>query len=71
MPRNITLKKLRILTAVCAFNLSFAQMKAEDQFLVDEGKAYAEIIISESGHTRICLGLSNFGELTLKLDVDP
>ena len=48
MPRDITLKKLRILTAVCAFNLSFAQVKAEDQFLVDEGKAYAEIIISES-----------------------
>ncbi|MFT5091653.1 MAG: hypothetical protein ACI93T_000467 [Porticoccaceae bacterium] len=25
-----------------------AQVKAEDRFLVDEGKAYAEIIISES-----------------------
>ena len=71
MPRDITMKQLRIVTVVCAFSLSIAQVNAEDQFLVDEGKAYAEIIISESGHTRICLGLSNFGELTLKLDVDP
>jgi len=48
MPRDITMKQLRIFTAVCAFSLSMAQVKAEDQFLVDEGKAYAEIIISES-----------------------
>ncbi|MFT5324177.1 MAG: hypothetical protein ACI8P0_002037 [Planctomycetaceae bacterium] len=48
MPRDITLKQLRILTAVCAFNLSIAQVHAEDQFLVNEGKANAEIIISES-----------------------
>ncbi len=48
MPRDITKQQLRIVTAVCAFSLSMAQVKAEDQFLVDEGKAYAEIIISES-----------------------
>ena len=48
MPRDITMKQLRIVTTVCAFSLSMAQVKAEDQFLVDEGKAYAEIIISES-----------------------
>jgi hypothetical protein len=48
LPRDITLKQLRIVTAVCAFSLSIAQVKAEDRFLVDEGKAYAEIIISES-----------------------
>jgi hypothetical protein len=48
MPRDITMKQLRIVTAVCAFSLSMAQVKAEDRFLVDEGKAYAEIIISES-----------------------
>ena len=29
-------------------SLSIVQVEAEDQFLVDEGKAYAEIIISES-----------------------
>jgi hypothetical protein len=44
----MTMKQVRIVTAVCAFSLSMAQVKAEDQFLVDEGKAYAEIIISES-----------------------
>jgi hypothetical protein len=48
MPRDITVKQLRIVAAVCAFSLSIAQAKAEDRFLVDEGKAYAEIIISES-----------------------
>jgi hypothetical protein len=48
MPRDITMKQLRILGVVCAFSLSMAQVNAEDQFLVDEGKAYAEIIISES-----------------------
>jgi hypothetical protein len=48
MPRDITMQQLRIITAVCAFSLSMAQVKAEDQFLVDEGKANAEIIISES-----------------------
>jgi hypothetical protein len=48
MPRDITMKQLRIVTVVCAFSLSIAQVNAEDQFLVDEGKAYAEIIISES-----------------------
>ncbi|NQV25518.1 MAG: hypothetical protein HQ518_14255 [Rhodopirellula sp.] len=37
-----------MVTAVCAISLSIAQVKAEDQFLVDEGKAYAEIGISES-----------------------
>ncbi|MGZ0174733.1 MAG: hypothetical protein ACKVHE_34985, partial [Planctomycetales bacterium] len=42
------MKLLRIVTVVCAFSLSIAQVKAEDQFLVDEGKANAEIIISES-----------------------
>jgi hypothetical protein len=42
------MKQLRIATAVCAFSLSIAQVNAEDRFLVDEGKAYAEIIISES-----------------------
>ena len=49
MPRDVTMKQLlRTVIAVCAFSLSMAQVKAEDQFLVDEGKAYAEIIISES-----------------------
>ena len=49
MLRDVTMKQLlRTVTAVCAFSLSMAQVKAEDQFLVDEGKAYAEIIISES-----------------------
>jgi hypothetical protein len=42
------MKQLRIVAAVCAFSLSIAQVKAEDQFLVDDGKAYAEIIISDS-----------------------
>jgi hypothetical protein len=42
------MKQLRIVAAVCAFSLSIAQVNAEDRFLVDEGKAYAEIIISES-----------------------
>ncbi|NQV28656.1 MAG: hypothetical protein HQ518_30255 [Rhodopirellula sp.] len=42
------MKPLRILTAVCAFSLSIAQVKAEDRFLVDDGKRYAEIIISEA-----------------------
>jgi hypothetical protein len=48
MLRDITMKKFRIFSVVCAFGLSMAQVKAEDQFLVDDGKAYAEIIISES-----------------------
>ena len=48
MPQDITMKQLRILSAVCAFSLSISQVNAEDQFLVDEGKAYAEVIISES-----------------------
>ena len=48
MPRDITMTLLQIVTAVCAFSLSMAQVKAEDQVLVDEGKAYAEVIISES-----------------------
>ena len=42
------MEQLRILSVVCAFSLSIAQVNAEDQFLVDDGKAYAEIIISES-----------------------
>ena len=42
------MKQLRILSAVCAFSLSIAQVNAEDQFLVDEGKANAEIVIGES-----------------------
>ena len=46
--RDITKQQLRMVTVVCAFSLSMAQVKAEDQFLVDEGKANAEIIISES-----------------------
>ena len=48
MPRDVTMKQLRIVTAVCAFGHSIAQVNAEDQFLVDGGKAYAENIISES-----------------------
>jgi len=36
MPRDITMKQLRIVTVVCAFSLSMAQLKAEGQFLVDE-----------------------------------
>jgi hypothetical protein len=47
-PRDVALKRLRIAAAVCAFSLSIAQVNAEDQFLVDGWKAYAEIIISES-----------------------
>ena len=42
------MKQIRIVTAVCAFSPSMAQVRAEDRFLVDEGKAYAEIIITES-----------------------
>jgi hypothetical protein len=38
MLRDVTMKQLRIVTAVCAFSLSMAQVKAEDQFLVDERK---------------------------------
>ena len=48
MPREITMKQLRIVTIIWAFSLFAAQVKAEDPFLVDEGKANAEIIISES-----------------------
>ena len=48
LPLHITMKQLRIVIAVCAFSLSIAQVNAEDQFLVDDGKANAEIIISES-----------------------
>ena len=48
MYRDITMKQLQIVTAVCAFSFSIAQVNAQDQFLVDKGKAYAEIIISES-----------------------
>jgi hypothetical protein len=42
------MKQLRIVTAVCTFGLSIAQVNAEDQLLVDEGKAYIEIVISEA-----------------------
>jgi hypothetical protein len=42
------MNQFRIVTAVCTFSLSIAQVKAEDQFLVDEGTASAENIISES-----------------------
>ena len=42
------MKQLRIVSVVCAFSLSMALVKAEDQFLVDEGKANAEIIIADS-----------------------
>jgi hypothetical protein len=48
MPRDITMKQLRIVTALFAFSLSIVQVEAEEQFLVDEGKVYAEIIISET-----------------------
>jgi hypothetical protein len=48
MSRDITMIQLRIVTIVCAFSVSIAQVDAEDQFLVNDGKAYAEIIISES-----------------------
>lgn len=49
LPRDITMKQLlRIVTTACAFSLSIAQVKAEDRFLVDRGKANAEIIISEA-----------------------
>ena len=41
------MKQLRIVAAVCAFSLCLAQVNAKDRFLVDDGKAYAEIIISE------------------------
>ena len=47
LPRDITMKQFRIVTAVCAFSLSIAQVNAEDLFPADEGKAYAEMIISE------------------------
>jgi hypothetical protein len=55
MSRDITMKQLQIVTAVCAFSLSIAQVNAEDQFLVDGWKAYAEIIISESSARSIRL----------------
>ena len=42
------MKQLRMFTVFCVFSLSMAQVRAEDQFLVDNGKANAEIIISES-----------------------
>ena len=42
------MKLFRICTVVFAFSLSIEQVHAEDQFLVDDGKANAEIIISES-----------------------
>lgn len=42
------MKQLRILTVVCAFCLSIAQVNAEDRFLVDGGNANAEFIFSES-----------------------
>ncbi|MCX8252261.1 MAG: hypothetical protein OTJ98_10480 [Dehalococcoidia bacterium] len=42
------MRQFRIVTAVCAFGFAIAQVNAEEQFLVDEGKANAEIIISES-----------------------
>jgi len=48
MLRDIHMKPLRIVTADCACSLSIAHVKAEEQFLVDEGTAHAEIIISES-----------------------
>jgi hypothetical protein len=48
MLRDITIWQFQVVTVVCAFRLSIAQVKAEDRFLVDEGKASAEIIISES-----------------------
>jgi hypothetical protein len=38
MSRDITVKQLRIVTAVCAFSFSIAQVNAQDQFLVDKGK---------------------------------
>ena len=41
MPRDITMKQLQIVTAGCAFSVFIAQVKAEDQFLVEKGKAYA------------------------------
>jgi len=41
MPRDVTMKQFRILSVVCAFSLSVAQVKAEGQFLVDDGKACA------------------------------
>jgi hypothetical protein len=39
MPRDITMKQLRIVATVCAISLSIAQVNAEDQFLVDEANA--------------------------------
>ena len=47
MPRDVTMKQLRIAAAVCGLSLCIAQANAEDHFLVDEGKTYAEVIISE------------------------
>ena len=32
MPRDVTIKQLVIVTAVCAFSLTMAQVKAEDRF---------------------------------------
>jgi len=42
------MKQLRILSVVCPFSLSIGQVNDEDRFLVDEGKACAEMIISEA-----------------------
>ena len=33
------MKQLRIVSIICEFSLSIVQVKAEDQFLVHEGKA--------------------------------
>jgi len=42
------MKQLRVFTIVCTFSVSIEQVNAEDQFLVDDGNASAEIIISGS-----------------------
>jgi hypothetical protein len=46
-PEYITLKHLQIVTLVCAFSLSIVPVKAEDQFLLADGKTFTDIIISE------------------------
>jgi hypothetical protein len=35
-------------TDFCAFSLFVAQVNVKDQLLIDDGKAFAEILISES-----------------------
>jgi hypothetical protein len=70
------MKQLRIVTAVCAVSLSIALVNAEDQFLFNEGKAYAEIIIGESSARLALAALQTYvakisgGRLPIKAEAE-